>query len=92
MPDKLKKSAGLSPLLIPRVWALALPLEQNKQCRGPRFMIYIKLCIPNHGRRTLRYCGSIENLRDSNTPQINAVTTSFLYVLSRTRSLEALGV
>jgi len=44
MPDKLKKSAGLSPLLIPRVWALALPLEQNKQCRGPRFMIYIK-CV-----------------------------------------------
>jgi hypothetical protein len=29
------------------------------------------------GRGTLRYCGNLMNLRDSNTPQINAVTRLF---------------
>lgn len=33
--------------------------------------------IPSNGRGTLRYYGSKLNLRDSNTPQINAVTRLF---------------
>ena len=34
--------------------------------------------MPKHGHETLYYRGTIQNLRDSYTPQINAVTRLFL--------------
>ena len=33
-------------------------LVQNKQCRSPRVMVYSETLYANHGRGTLRYCGT----------------------------------
>ena len=50
-----KESAGVKTIAHPALKALALPPTEDKQCRSPRYSIYIKRCIRTKGRQALLY-------------------------------------